>query len=189
MRVRPAGPQGEGSTGFPGSLAADTRQSRNAWWRCHVTSFPSPPSRAFQGRPVSPPSPALPLPPLACRSRVGGRSRQAGIPPQSAASKREGGGEKRGEERREGGEGNQGIVAAALAVFSAKVKDTPFFGGDASKPFLCSPPPRHSHCFWHRRVGRLQHPSFSRTTTPASLWEGVWGFSRSRRFAGPVSNI
>lgn len=99
----PRAHQGRGATGFPGSLAAQTRQSRNAWWRCHVISFPSPASRAFQGRPVSPPSPALPLPPLACRSRVGGLSRQAGIPPQSSALKREG--RRRGEEgEREGRE-------------------------------------------------------------------------------------
>lgn len=32
-------------------------------------------------------------------------------------------------------------------------------------------------------AGGLQHPSSSRTTTPASLWEGVWSFSRSRSFA------
>lgn len=142
VRVRPAGPQGEGATGFPSSLAAETRQSRNAWWRCHVISFPSPPSRAFQGRPVSPPSPALPLPPLACRSRVGGRSRQAGIPPQPAALKREGGGEKRGKERGEGGEGNQRIVAASgLAVFSAQVKDPPHsLAGMPQNPFFAIPP-------------------------------------------------
>lgn len=97
VRVRPAGPQGEGGRSFPWLPSSQTGQSSNAWWRCHVISFPSPP---FQGRPVSPPSPAFPLPPLACRSRVGGRSCQAGIPPQSAAFKREGGGEKRERERR-----------------------------------------------------------------------------------------
>lgn len=34
VRVRPAGPRGEGATGFPGQ----TRQSRNAWWRYHGTT-------------------------------------------------------------------------------------------------------------------------------------------------------
>jgi len=55
---------------------------------------------------------------------------------------------RRGKER---GEGNQRIVAAALAVFSTKVKDTPFFARDASKSFLCNPP-SHSHLLWHGRV-------------------------------------
>lgn len=48
------------------------------------------PLASLQGLPGKTGIPALPPPPLACRSRVGGHSRLAGIPPQSSALEREG---------------------------------------------------------------------------------------------------
>lgn len=175
----PGGPTRGGGHRFPRLPSIQTGQSRNAWWRCHVISFPSPPSRAFQGRRVSPPSSALPLPPLACRSRVGGRSRLVGIPPQSAAFKEGGRRGEEGKERGEGGEGNQRLVAAAAALcFPPRSRIPPFFGRNASKSFLCTPPPL------------LAIPrSIRGSPGPPSLWEGVWGFISLAELHSRVSDM
>lgn len=111
-----------------------------------MISFPLASLQGLPGKTGIPAIPRLPAP----APRVP-QSRGWALPPgwDSSAVRciQEGGrrGEE-GKERGEGGEGNQRTVAAAaaLTVFSAKVKDTPFFGRNASKSFLCTPTPIRS---------------------------------------------
>lgn len=124
------------------------------------------PSRAFQGRPASPPSPALAPPPLACRSRVGGCSRQTGIPPQSAAWKREGeGGERGGELRNWSGNVRSVFLPRSRIPTLVGMPQNPLIATlfpptlpSRPEPF---PPPLAQE--------ELLHPWSSWTTTPASL--------------------
>lgn len=152
------------------------------------------PLASLQGLPGKTGIPAVPRPPApAPRGR---QSRGWALPPgwdSSAVRCIEEGGRRgeEGKERGEGGEGSQRIIAAVLAVFSANVKDTPFFGRNASKSFICTPPLPSPQPFPMPRApaGRLQHPWFSLNTTPASLWERVWGFISIAELQGCVSDM
>lgn len=145
----PRAHQGRGATGFPRLPSSPDPPIPQRLVAVPRDQLPLP---SLQGLPGKTGIPAIPRSP-APAPRVP-QSRGWALPPGWDSSavlcieegrKEEG---RRGGKRGEGGEGNQRNVAAALAVFSTKVKDTPFFGRDASKSWLCNAP-SHSH----RQVG------------------------------------
>lgn len=105
-----------------------------------MISFPSPRSRAFQGRPASPPS--RPRPSRAAVAWVGTPAWLGFLrsPPHWRG---------RGET---GGRGEPANCSRSARSVFRQGQAYPLFGRDASKCFLCSPP-SHSHRLWLRQVG------------------------------------